>query len=75
MSDSDIRGRIEALREELNYHNHKYYVESQPEISDYDFDLKLRELQDLESAHPEFFDPNSPTQRVGSDLTSEFKAV
>lgn len=75
MSDSDIRGRIEALREELNYHNYKYYVESQPEISDYDFDLKLRELQDLESAHPEFFDPNSPTQRVGSDLTSEFKAV
>ncbi len=75
MSDSDIRGRIEALREELNYHNHKYYVESQPEISDYDFDLKLRELQDLESAHPEFFDPNSPTQRVGSDLTSEFKTV
>ncbi len=70
-----IRERIERLRRELNYHNHKYYVENAPEISDYDFDMMLRELQDLEAAHPEFADPNSPTKRIGSDITTEFKTV
>ncbi len=67
--------RIEELRQALNFHNHKYYVENSPEISDFDYDKLLRELQDLESAHPEFADPNSPTQRVGSDLSSEFESA
>jgi len=67
--------QIEALRNELHQHNYHYYVLSQPTISDYDFDIKLKELQQLEAQHPEFFDPNSPTQRVGSDLTKEFERV
>lgn len=71
----DVKARIEALRTELHRHNYNYYVLSQPVISDYDFDQKLRELQDLENAHPEFFDPNSPTQRVGSDVSKEFSQV
>ena len=71
----DVKARIEALRTELHRHNYNYYVLSQPVISDYDFDQKLRELQDLENAHPEFFDPNSPTQRVGSDVSNEFSQV
>ena len=70
-----IREKIERLRKELNYHNHKYYVENAPEISDYDFDMMLRELQELEAAHPELADPNSPTKRVGSDLSVEFRTV
>lgn len=72
---TDIRHKIELLRSELNRHNHKYYVENAPEISDYDFDRLLRELQELEAAHPEFWDPNSPTVRVGSDLTQAFKSA
>lgn len=71
----DVKARIEALRTELHKHNYNYYVLSQPVISDYDFDQKLCELQDLENAHPEFFDPNSPTQRVGSDVSKEFSQV
>ena len=71
----DVKARIEALRTELHKHNYNYYVLSQPVISDYDFDQKLHELQDLENAHPEFFDPNSPTQRVGSDVSKEFSQV
>ncbi len=67
--------KIEELRRVLNFHNYKYYVENSPQISDFDFDRLLRELQDLESAHPEFADPNSPTQRVGSDLSSEFSSA
>ena len=67
--------RIEELRRQLEYHNHKYYVENAPEISDFEFDAMMRELQELELAHPECADPNSPTQRVGSDLTSEFRTV
>ena len=70
-----VATRIKELRERLNYHNHKYYVENSPEISDYDFDMMLRELQDLELQYPEYDDPNSPTKRVGSDLTSEFQTV
>ena len=67
--------RIEELRRQLEYHNFKYYVENAPEITDFEFDTMMRELQDLERAHPECADPNSPTQRVGSDLTSEFRTV
>jgi DNA ligase, NAD-dependent len=70
-----VQQQIETLRRELHEHNHRYYVLSQPSISDYEFDMKLKELQKLEAAHPEFFDPSSPTQRVGSDLTREFERV
>lgn len=67
--------RIDALRKELNQHNYNYYVLSAPTISDFEFDQKLKELQDLEKLHPEAFDPNSPTQRVGSDISKEFTQV
>ena len=70
-----IREEIEGLRRELSYHNHKYYVENSPEISDYDFDKMMRRLADLEAAHPEFYDPLSPSVRVGSDRTTEFTSV
>ena len=70
-----VKERIEALRRDLERHNYRYYVENNPEISDFEFDRLMRELQDLEKAHPEFDDPNSPTRRVGSDLTSEFQTV
>ena len=70
-----IKERIETLRQELEQHNYNYYVLSNPTISDFEFDSKLRELQELETAHPEFFDPNSPTQRVGSDIASGFEQV
>ena len=63
------------LRRELHEHNYKYYVLNQPEISDQDFDFMMHELQDLEAKHPELADPNSPTQRVGSDLNHEFQQV
>jgi DNA ligase (NAD+) len=67
--------RIIELREELREHNYRYYVLDQPIISDYEFDMKLRELVKLESAHPEFFDSNSPTQRVGGEVTKKFNTV
>lgn len=67
--------RIEELRKTLERHNYKYYVENRPEISDFEFDALMHELQALEAAHPEWDDPNSPTHRVGSDLTSEFRTV
>ena len=70
-----IREKIEALRRELEFHNYCYYVKNDPQIGDFEFDRLLRELQDLEAEHPEYADPNSPTQRVGSDLTSEFQSV
>lgn len=66
---------ILQLREELNTHNYNYYVLNKPTISDFEFDAKLRQLQTLENAHPEYFDPNSPTQRVGSDLNTAFVQV
>ena len=72
MTDID---RIIQLRNELHQHNYNYYVLNSPTISDQEFDYLLRELQDLEHAHPEVFDPNSPTQRVGSDLNNEFQTV
>ena len=71
----DERQRIEQLRRELHEHNYRYYVQNQPSISDYDFDQLMHELQDLEARHPEMADPNSPTQRVGSDLQTEFRQV
>lgn len=67
--------RMSELTKELDYHSHKYYVENAPEISDFEFDALLRELQELESRYPDAADPNSPTQRVGCDLTSEFESV
>ena len=66
---------IEGLRAELERHNRLYYLEAQPEISDYDFDQKLRRLQELEAKHPEFHDPNSPSQRVGGAPIDEFRTV
>lgn len=70
-----VKDQIEALRRELEQHNYNYYVLSSPTISDIEFDTKLRQLQELEEQHPEFFDPNSPTQRVGSDITAGFEQV
>lgn len=75
MEKEAARKRIELLREELNYHNYKYYIENQPEISDLEFDQKMQELADLEKQYPEFVDPGSPTMRVGSDLSEEFEQV
>ena len=72
---NDERQRIEQLRRELHEHNYRYYVQNQPVISDQEFDFLMHELQDLEARHPELYDPNSPTQRVGSDLSSEFRQV
>ena len=70
-----VKEQIEALRSELEQHNYNYYVLSAPTISDKEFDERMKELQDLEAAHPEYYDPNSPTQRVGSDLSKEFEQV
>ena len=71
----EAKERIEWLRKELHRHNHNYYILNNPEISDLEFDKMMRELQDLEQTHPEFYDPNSPTMRVGSDLNKEFNQV
>ena len=71
----DEKQRILQLRQQLHEHNHRYYVLNQPLISDQEFDLLMHELQDLEAHHPELDDPNSPTQRVGSDLNQEFRQV
>ena len=71
----DAKERIDRLREELNRHNHNYYVLNSPEISDRDFDMMMKELEALEKEHPEFADELSPTQRVGSDLTKGFEHV
>lgn len=70
-----IQETIQALRNELNQHNYNYYVLDNATISDYDFDIKLKELQDLENKNPEFFDENSPTQRVGGAVTKNFKTI
>lgn len=70
-----IKEEIEALRAELNQHNYNYYVLSAPTISDREFDEKMKHLQDLEMAYPQYADPDSPTQRVGSDLSKEFQQV
>ncbi|CAM1358075.1 DNA ligase [Tenacibaculum sediminilitoris] len=70
-----IEERIHLLRKELHTHNHSYYVLDEPTISDYEFDIKLKELQQLEDENPEYFDPNSPTQRVGGEVTKNFETV
>jgi len=72
---SSIQEQITELREELRQHNYNYYVLDNATISDYDFDMKLKALQDLEDKHPEFFDANSPTQRVGGEITKNFKTI
>ena len=69
----DIQQIIQDLREELNQHNHNYYVLDKPIISDFEFDQKLKQLQELENEHPKFFDENSPSQRVGGTITKNFQ--
>lgn len=71
----DEKERILQLRKELHEHNYRYYVLNQPTIGDMEFDMMMHELQDLEARHPEMADPTSPTQRVGSDISKEFKQV
>nr|WP_321245094.1 NAD-dependent DNA ligase LigA [uncultured Psychroserpens sp.] len=70
-----IQQKIEGLRDELRQHNYNYYILDNPTISDYDFDIKLKELQSLEEAHPEFYDANSPTLRVGGEVTKNFNTI
>ncbi|MDE6153132.1 MAG: NAD-dependent DNA ligase LigA, partial [Muribaculaceae bacterium] len=69
---TDIRQRVLELRDEINRHNHSYYVLNSPTISDYDFDMLLKELEKLEKEYPELDDPLSPTHRVGSDINKQF---
>ncbi|OWP86412.1 DNA ligase (NAD(+)) LigA, partial [Flavobacterium covae] len=71
----DIFLKIQALRNELNQHNYNYYVLDTPTISDYEFDIKLKELQELEEKHPEYNDLSSPTQRVGGAVTKNFQTI
>ncbi|WP_426063258.1 NAD-dependent DNA ligase LigA [Flavobacterium sp. DSP2-3-1] len=71
----DIQNTIQKLREELNLHNYNYYVLDKPIISDYEFDFKLKQLQELESQYPEYFDESSPSQRVGGTITKNFQTV
>jgi DNA ligase (NAD+) len=75
MSKQDIKIQIDNLRNTLRHHNHQYYVLAQASISDFDFDILLKELIKLENENPDLFDPNSPTQRVGSDISNDFKQV
>ncbi len=70
-----IQQRIEQLREELRQHNYNYYVLDNATISDYDFDIRLKSLQELEDKFPEYFDTTSPTQRVGGEITKSFNTV
>lgn len=71
----NVKEEIESLRRQINDHNHSYYVENAPTISDQDFDMLLKELERLEREHPEYDDPYSPTHRVGSDLTKGFRQI
>ena len=71
----NIEEKINSLRNELREHNYKYYVLDEPSISDFEFDMKLKELQKLEAEHPEFYDPTSPTLRVGGMVTKNFETV
>ncbi|MCB9002645.1 MAG: NAD-dependent DNA ligase LigA [Bacteroidales bacterium] len=75
MDTQQAKERIDFLRSELHKHNYLYYVKAQPEITDYEFDKLLKELSELEKQFPQFYDPNSPTKRVGSDITKEFAQV
>ncbi|MCD4684133.1 MAG: NAD-dependent DNA ligase LigA, partial [Bacteroidales bacterium] len=75
MDKTKIKNRIEEITDKINEHNYNYYVLAKPVISDFDFDMLLEELDKLESENPEFVLPDSPTQRVGGDITKEFKQV
>lgn len=75
MTQPSVEEQIRHLRDELHRHNHNYYVLNSPEISDREFDMLMHQLEELEAAHPEFYDPLSPTQRVGSDLQTGFEHV
>lgn len=75
MSKQTIKEEIDRLKNELIAHNYKYYVLAQPSISDYDFDQQLKKLKQLEDQYPEFLDPDSPTQKIGGDITKKFKTV
>ena len=75
MENSSVKDQIEELRKEIHRHNHNYYILNSPEISDKEFDSLLKKLERLEAENPEFYDPLSPTQRVGSDLTKNFEHV
>jgi DNA ligase (NAD+) len=75
MNEIKIKEEIERLIREIEFHNHLYYVESKPQISDYEFDVMLRQLQDLESQYPQFAYDFSPTKRVGGDITKKFETV
>jgi len=71
----DIQQQIKTLSEELRQHNHNYYVLDKPTISDYEFDIKLKQLKELEAQFPEFAEEDSPTQRVGGEITKNFETV
>ena len=75
MNTAEAKSEIARLSEVIEHHNHLYYVESRPEISDYEFDMLLKKLQELEAQFPEFASPHSPTKRVGGDITKKFETV
>src|SRR5690349_21079854 len=75
MSKSDAQKRIDALRKDIDRHNHLYYSDNKPEITDRQFDELLKELQDLEAQHPELITPESPTQRVGGEPVKGFASI
>ena len=75
MNPTQVKEEMDRLVNELNHHNHLYYVLNAPEISDYDFDLRLKKLEQLEKEYPSFASENSPTKRVGGDLTKKFESV
>ena len=75
MTSDQVKQRIWSLREEINKHNHLYYILSAPVITDFEFDHLLKELENLEKQYPEFDDPLSPTKRVGGDITKVFKQI
>ena len=75
MNPNEAKTEIERLSAELAHHNHLYYVESNPQISDFDFDMLLKKLQELENQFPEFVLEHSPTKRVGGDITKKFETV
>lgn len=75
MNMNSVKEHIESLRQQINQHNHNYYVNNAPVISDQEFDMLLKELESIEKEHPEYDDPYSPTHRVGSDLTKGFRQI
>ena len=72
---STIKEKIQKLRDTIRYHDQKYYVENNPEITDYEYDLLLKELQCLEKLYPELITPDSPTQRVGGEPITQFPTI